>query len=156
MSKSKLEARTSPRTVERSLDLGQAMSEATVGIVVVGGAVGGTAESRQQGLMDPGQEALAIEWAVEQARGSDAVVAQDGQEGHGRPPAMRCLARQRLTAPHPRTIEALCALSVKAAYLDGELCALCPDGVPAFSRLQAAMHEGRMVAYERIWPRRSA
>jgi len=34
-------------------------------------------------------------------------------------------------------------LSVKSAYLDGELCALRPDGVPAFSRLQAAMDEGR-------------
>jgi DNA ligase D-like protein (predicted ligase) len=42
-----------------------------------------------------------------------------------------------------RTIEALRALPVKSAYLDGELCALRPDGVPAFSRLQAAMDEGR-------------
>jgi DNA ligase D-like protein (predicted ligase) len=41
------------------------------------------------------------------------------------------------------TIEALRALRVKTAYLDGELCALRPDGVPAFSRLQAAMDEGR-------------
>src|SRR5262245_17982195 len=41
------------------------------------------------------------------------------------------------------TIEALRSLSVKTAYLDGELCALRPDGVPAFSRLQAAMDEGR-------------
>ena len=32
---------------------------------------------------------------------------------------------------------------MKPAYLDGELCALRPDGVPAFSRLQAAMDEGR-------------
>jgi ATP-dependent DNA ligase len=32
---------------------------------------------------------------------------------------------------------------VKTAYLDGELCALRPDGVPAFSRLQAAMDDGR-------------
>ena len=44
---------------------------------------------------------------------------------------------------YPRTIEALRALPVKSAYLDGELCALRPDGVPAFSRLQAAMDEGR-------------
>jgi len=44
---------------------------------------------------------------------------------------------------YPRTIEALRSLSVKTAYLDGELCALRPDGVPAFSRLQAAMDEGR-------------
>src|SRR5499427_10743855 len=41
------------------------------------------------------------------------------------------------------TIEALRSLPVKTAYLDGELCALRPDGVPAFSRLQAAMDEGR-------------
>ena len=44
---------------------------------------------------------------------------------------------------YPRTIEALRSLPVKTAYLDGELCALSPDGVPAFSRLQAAMDEGR-------------
>jgi bifunctional non-homologous end joining protein LigD len=42
-----------------------------------------------------------------------------------------------------RTVEALCSLPAKTAYLDGELCALRPDGVPAFSRLQAAMDEGR-------------
>jgi DNA ligase D-like protein (predicted ligase) len=41
------------------------------------------------------------------------------------------------------TVEALRSLAVKTAYLDGELCALRPDGVPAFSRLQAAMDEGR-------------
>jgi bifunctional non-homologous end joining protein LigD len=44
---------------------------------------------------------------------------------------------------YPRTVEALSTLPVKTAYLDGELCALRPDGVPAFSRLQAAMDEGR-------------
>ena len=32
---------------------------------------------------------------------------------------------------------------MKSAYLDGELCALDGDGVPSFSRLQAAMDEGR-------------
>jgi hypothetical protein len=42
-----------------------------------------------------------------------------------------------------RTIEALRSLPVKAAYLDGELCALNADGVPVFSRLQVAMDEGR-------------
>src|SRR5262245_44920497 len=41
------------------------------------------------------------------------------------------------------TVEALRALSVKSAYLDGELCAVRPDGVPSFSRLQAATDEGR-------------
>jgi ATP-dependent DNA ligase len=33
------------------------------------------------------------------------------------------------------TIQALSALPVTTAYLDGELCAVGPDGVPAFSRL---------------------
>jgi ATP-dependent DNA ligase len=42
-----------------------------------------------------------------------------------------------------RTVVALQRLSVKSAYLDGELCALNNDGVPVFSRLQAAMDEGR-------------
>ena len=41
------------------------------------------------------------------------------------------------------TVEALSSLPVKSAYLDGELCALDPDGVPTFSRLQAAMDERR-------------
>ena len=42
-----------------------------------------------------------------------------------------------------RTVEALQRLSVKSAYIDGELCALNAEGVPIFSRLQAAMDEGR-------------
>ena len=42
---------------------------------------------------------------------------------------------------YKRTIEALRSLRVKSAYLDGELCALNADGVPVFSRLQAAMDE---------------
>ena len=32
-----------------------------------------------------------------------------------------------------RTIEALGSLKVKSAYVDGELCALYPNGVPSFS-----------------------
>jgi bifunctional non-homologous end joining protein LigD len=43
---------------------------------------------------------------------------------------------------YKRTIEALRSLKVKSAYLDGELCALNADGLPVFSRLQAAMDEG--------------
>jgi bifunctional non-homologous end joining protein LigD len=42
-----------------------------------------------------------------------------------------------------RTIEALGKLRLKSAYIDGELCALNTDGVPVFSRLQAAMDEGK-------------
>jgi len=44
---------------------------------------------------------------------------------------------------YKRTIEALRSLKVKSAYLDGELRALNADGLPVFSRLQAAMDEGR-------------
>jgi len=44
---------------------------------------------------------------------------------------------------YKRTTEALRSLKVKSAYLDGELCALNADGVPVFSRIQAAMDEGR-------------
>ena len=40
---------------------------------------------------------------------------------------------------YKHTIEALRSLKAKSAYLDGELCALNPDGLPVFSRLQAAM-----------------
>jgi ATP-dependent DNA ligase len=46
------------------------------------------------------------------------------------------------SAKYPSTIQALRSLRVKSAYLDGELCALRPDGVPEFSRLQAAMDQG--------------
>jgi ATP-dependent DNA ligase len=44
---------------------------------------------------------------------------------------------------YQRTIEALSSLKMKSAYIDGELCALNSEGVPVFSRLQAAMDEAR-------------
>ncbi len=44
---------------------------------------------------------------------------------------------------YPRISKALATLEVKSAYLDGELCALDAEGVPTFSRLQAAMDEGK-------------
>ena len=44
---------------------------------------------------------------------------------------------------YKRTIEALRSLKVESAYFDGELCALKAEGVPVFSRLQAAMDKGR-------------
>jgi DNA ligase D-like protein (predicted ligase) len=44
---------------------------------------------------------------------------------------------------YPYTVSALRSLPVKTAYIDGELCALRPDGVPSFGLLQAAMDEGR-------------
>jgi bifunctional non-homologous end joining protein LigD len=47
------------------------------------------------------------------------------------------------SARYKRTIEVLRSLKVKSAYLDGELCALNANGAPVFSRLQAALDEGR-------------
>jgi hypothetical protein len=59
--------------------------------------------------------------------------------------SVKLLTRTGLDWSHRyrRTIEGLRSLPVKTAYLDGELCALNSDGVPVFSRLQAAMDEGR-------------
>jgi bifunctional non-homologous end joining protein LigD len=71
----------------------------------------------------------------------------DGYRMHARIDGgkIQLLTRTGLDWSHcyPRTIEALGSLKVKSAYLDGELCALNADGVPVFSRLQAAMDEGR-------------
>jgi ATP-dependent DNA ligase len=71
----------------------------------------------------------------------------DGYRMHARIDGdqVKLLTRTGLDWSHryKRTIEALGELPVKSAYLDGELCALRADGVPAFSRLQAAMDEGR-------------
>jgi DNA ligase D-like protein (predicted ligase) len=44
---------------------------------------------------------------------------------------------------YPHTLSALRFLPVKTAYIDGELCALGPDGVPSFGLLQAAMDQRR-------------
>jgi bifunctional non-homologous end joining protein LigD len=71
----------------------------------------------------------------------------DGYRMHARIDGdkIQMLTRTGLDWSHryKRTIEALRSLRVKSAYLDGELCALNADGVPVFSRLQAAMDEGR-------------
>ena len=71
----------------------------------------------------------------------------DGYRMHARIDGrdIKLLTRTGLDWSHRyrRTIEALGSLQVKSAYLDGELCALYPDGVPSFSRLQAAMDDGR-------------
>lgn len=58
---------------------------------------------------------------------------------------IRLLTRTGLDWSHryKATVTALRTLSVDNAYLDGELCAVRPDGVTSFSRLQAAMDEGR-------------
>ena len=71
----------------------------------------------------------------------------DGYRMHARIDSgrVKLLTRTGLDWSHryKRTIQALSALMVRSAYIDGELCALNGDGVPAFSRLQAAMDEGR-------------
>ena len=71
----------------------------------------------------------------------------DGYRMHARIDGdkIQLLTRTGLDWSHryKRTIEALRSLKVKSAYLDGELCALNADGVPVFSRLQAATDEGR-------------
>ena len=71
----------------------------------------------------------------------------DGYRMHARIDGrdIKLLTRTGLDWSHRyrRTIEALGSLKVKSAYLDGELCALNSKGVPVFSRLQAAMDEGR-------------
>jgi bifunctional non-homologous end joining protein LigD len=71
----------------------------------------------------------------------------DGYRMHARidDDKIQLLTRTGLDWSHryKRTIEALRSLKVKSAYVDGELCALNADGVPVFSRLQAAMDEGR-------------
>jgi ATP-dependent DNA ligase len=71
----------------------------------------------------------------------------DGYRMHARIDGrdIKLLTRTGLDWSHRyrRTIDALRGLTVRSAYLDAELCALTPDGVPAFSRLQAAMDEGR-------------
>jgi bifunctional non-homologous end joining protein LigD len=71
----------------------------------------------------------------------------DGYRMHARIDGgqIKLLTRTGLDWSHRyrRTIEALGGLRVKSAYLDGELCALNSDGAPVFSRLQAAMDEGR-------------
>jgi bifunctional non-homologous end joining protein LigD len=71
----------------------------------------------------------------------------DGYRMHARIDGgeIRLLTRTGLdwSRRYGRTIEALGALPLKTAYIDGELCALDKNGAPAFSRLQAAMDEGR-------------
>ncbi|SEP50932.1 bifunctional non-homologous end joining protein LigD [Rhodospirillales bacterium URHD0017] len=74
-------------------------------------------------------------------------VKYDGYRMHARIDGrdIKLLTRTGLDWSHRyrRTIEALGELKVKSAYIDGELCALNADGVPVFSRLQAAMDENK-------------
>jgi len=83
---------------------------------------------------------------VEEAPSGDGWVHEvkyDGYRMHARIDGkdIKLLTRTGLDWSHRyrRTAKALGSLKVKSAYIDGELCALGPDGVPVFSRLQAAM-----------------
>jgi bifunctional non-homologous end joining protein LigD len=73
-------------------------------------------------------------------------VKYDGYRMHARIDGgkIQLLTRTGLDWSHryKRTIEVLRSMKAKSAYLDGELCALNSEGVPTFSRLQAAMDEG--------------
>ena len=57
---------------------------------------------------------------------------------------VRLLTRTALdwTDKYPAIVDALCALPVRQAYLDGELCALSEAGLTSFSAMQAATDVG--------------
>jgi DNA ligase D-like protein (predicted ligase) len=86
--------------------------------------------------------------AEEAPQGADWLheIKYDGYRMHARIDGakIQLLTRTGLDWSHryKRTIDALRSLKVKSAYLDGERCALNADGLPVFSRLQAAMDEG--------------
>jgi ATP-dependent DNA ligase len=46
---------------------------------------------------------------------------------------------------YPSVVEALAKVGAKTAYLDGELCGMCDDGLPNFSQTQAASDGSRGV-----------
>jgi bifunctional non-homologous end joining protein LigD len=58
--------------------------------------------------------------------------------------AVKLLTRSGLdwTAKYPATADALAKLKVRSAYLDGELCAVRPDGVTSFELMQQASDRG--------------
>ncbi len=57
----------------------------------------------RQGLLDPGQEATAVDRAFQQAWCGNAIAAQAGDEGHGFPMAVRRFCQQALTFRRPAT-----------------------------------------------------
>jgi DNA ligase D-like protein (predicted ligase) len=71
----------------------------------------------------------------------------DGYRMHARIDGgdIRLLTRSGLDWSHryQATVAALRVLNLQNAYIDGELAAVRPDGVTSFSRLQAAMDDGR-------------
>jgi bifunctional non-homologous end joining protein LigD len=70
----------------------------------------------------------------------------DGYRMHARLDhgAVKLLTRTGLdwTRKYPAIAKAVAALDVRQAYLDGELCGVGPDGIPSFSRIQAASDAG--------------
>jgi len=61
----------------------------------------GRLERGPEDLLDVLEEALAIDRSIDEPRCSDPIMAQSGQEGHGLPAPVRCLARQPLSAGRP-------------------------------------------------------
>jgi hypothetical protein len=58
-------------------------------------------EGRREELLDIGAEAFAVNGAVEQAGGVDAVIAKSGKESRGLPLAMRNLVDEALSFRRP-------------------------------------------------------
>ena len=70
----------------------------------------------------------------------------DGYRMHARLDrgAVRLLTRTGLdwTHKYPAIAAAVSSLGARQAYLDGELCGVCPDGITSFSMIQAASDAG--------------
>ena len=62
--------------------------------------VAGVQRGKQQ-LLDVAQEALAVDWAVDELRRFDPVVAQRSQEGRSAPAAVRNFGRETAAARRP-------------------------------------------------------
>jgi len=58
--------------------------------------------------------------------------------------AVRLLTRTGLdwTRKYPALAAAVSSLGARQAYLDGELCGVCPDGITSFSMIQVASDAG--------------
>ena len=67
-------------------------------------------EGGSEELFDVGEEALAVDGSVEQARRFDAVVAQSGEEGRGLPVAVRDLGDEALPRWRPAVADGSCGL----------------------------------------------
>jgi len=58
-------------------------------------------ERRHEELLDPGGEALAVDWSIEDARRIDPIMPQSGQEGERTPFTERCSGDQLLPTRRP-------------------------------------------------------